>query len=166
MKTSMNFMERISALERAAENFYRKQAQLQCDLEAKNVLESIAEEEAHHADYILSLAAEPAKVVVFEASADVAGPVLYPLVDLHEQMARGVFALDSDLEIFDVALALEKKTVVFYRRLLDAIREPVIRDGIRDVFVKEKGHFGKIRELRKARSASPSFYVKPLFTGM
>jgi rubrerythrin len=148
MKTRMGFGESVATLERAAERFFRKQAQMSRNRNTQEILESIAEEDAGHAESFSSMGEDPGYVAAFEAAASAAGPILEPLRSLHAGMGARIVALGTERDIFDLALVLERETLVFYKALLDAIKPAALKARIRSVFMKVKGHFGKIRALR------------------
>jgi rubrerythrin len=147
MKTPVGFAQTVATLERAAERFYRKQAQLQRNQGTRNILESIAEEEARHAECIVSMAEEPANAAALEAAASAGGPILRALLDLDEGMERTTMGPGMERDGLELALVLERETLVFYKALSDAVGPPDIKVRIRNLFQREKGHFGKVRIL-------------------
>jgi len=148
MKKLTTFAESVAALELASAEFYGKQASMTRNQNTRNILGSIAEEEVRHALFLSSMAGDPALSTALEKAAFNSGPILGPLIALDEGMERRITFSGTERDIFDLALALERESLLFYKALFDAIEPRAIKAVIRDLFAKERDHFGRIRDLR------------------
>jgi rubrerythrin len=138
--------------------FYRKAASQQSDDSTRSMLERLAVMEDHHKSFFITMRktlsdAEKTQTI-FDPDGE-SSQYLAAMADSHggEGSPRAADALtgkESIKEIIDIAIGLEKESVLFYIGLIDMVPPKYGQDKLNDIISEERKHIIQLNSLRKS----------------
>ena len=139
--------------------FYRKAAALQSEKGSRAFLEQLAAMEDHHQETFekmrKSLRAHEKQTTVFDPNQETA-QYLAAMADTHggEGSPKAADALTGDEsidEIIDIAIGLEKESILFYLGLKDFVPPEYGKDKLDRVIREEQRHIIQLKGFQKKR---------------
>lgn len=144
-------------IEENGARFYRKAAEFQSDAESREALEKLAAMEDVHQRTFEKMqgeltAAEKAPTV-FDPQGDSA-QYLLAMADMHggegsPSAADALTGEESILEIIDIAIGLEKESILFYLGLKDLVPSSLGQDRVFEIIDQERQHIVQLNGFRK-----------------
>lgn len=148
-------------IEENGARFYRKAAEFQTDADNRAALEKLADMEDVHKTTFEKMRrgitpAEKAPTV-FDPQGDSA-QYLMAMADMHggegsPSAADALTGQESILEIIDIAIGLEKESILFYLGLKDLVPPRLGRDKVFDIIDEERRHIVQLNGFRKKLQA-------------
>jgi rubrerythrin len=144
-------------IEENGARFYRKAAAFQSDTDNKAALEKLAAMEDVHKHTFekmqKTLSNAEKSPTVFDPQGDSA-QYLMAMADMHggEGSPSAADALTGDesiLEIIDIAIGLEKESILFYLGLKDLVPPKLGREKVFDIIDQERQHIVQLNGFRK-----------------
>ena len=137
--------------------FYRKAAELQSDSKNRGMLENLASMEDNHK---LTFETMKAHISDAEKTATVFDPLdesaqyLSAMADSHggegsPTVADSLTGEESMSEIIDIAIGLEKESILFYLGLKDMVPPKYGQDKIDQIILEERRHVIQLTAFRK-----------------
>jgi rubrerythrin len=137
--------------------FYRKAAELQPDEESRAFLEKLAVMEDRHAQLfekmLVGLADEEKAPTVFDPN-DESSQYLAAMADTHggegsPSAADALTGSESLKEIIDIAIGLEKESILFYLGLKDFVPPKHGQDKLDEIIAEERRHIIQLNAVRQ-----------------
>ena len=137
--------------------FYRKAAEFQSDDENRSLLEKLAAmEDVHQRTFEkmqAGLTAAEKAPTVFDPQGDSA-QYLMAMADMHggegsPSAADALTGEESILEIIDIAIGLEKESILFYLGLKDLVPSDLGQDRVFQIIDQERQHIVQLNGFRK-----------------
>ena len=144
-------------IEENGARFYRKAAEFQTDPEKRETLEQLAAMEDHHKltfeNMKQKLSAAEKSSTVFDPGND-AAQYLTAMADTHggegsPTAADALTGKESIQEIIDIAIGLEKESILFYLGLKDLVPPELGQDKLDNIIAEERRHIIQLNALRK-----------------
>jgi rubrerythrin len=144
-------------IEQNGARFYRKAAQLQTDAAAVEMLNSLASMEDHHEKafkVMRTKISEAEKTPTVFDPQDEAAEYLASMADHHggegsPSVADSLTGSESMEEIIDIAIGLEKESILFYVGLKDLVPPKFGQEKIDDIIREERRHIVQLNGFRK-----------------
>ena len=144
-------------IEEGGAAFYRKAAELQPDEENKQFLEKLAAMEDTHKSSFLKMSDDVTEAEKAEQVFDPSGEAemyLAAMADTHggEGSPTAADALTGDesiQEIIDIAIGLEKESILFYLGLKDYVPPDYGQDRLDNIIREEQRHIIQLKGFRK-----------------
>jgi rubrerythrin len=144
-------------IEENGARFYRKAAALQSDQGNREMLEKLAEMENSHQrmfEIMRTRLSEAEKsATVFDPRGE-AAQYLTAMADTHggegsPTAAEALTGEESMTEIVDIAIGLEKESILFYLGLKDLVPPKYGQDKLDDIISEERRHIVQLTGIRK-----------------
>ena len=144
-------------IEENGARFYRKAAALQSDQGNREMLEKLAEMENSHQrmfEIMRTRLSEAEKsTTVFDPRGE-AAQYLTAMADTHggegsPTAAEALTGEESMTEIVDIAIGLEKESILFYLGLKDLVPPKYGQDKLDDIISEERRHIVQLTGIRK-----------------
>ena len=144
-------------IEENGAQFYRRAAEFQTDVENRQALEKLAAmEDTHKATFEKmrqDLSAAEKKTTVFDPNNE-SSQYLAAMADAHggegsPAAADKLTGKESISEIIDIALDLEKESILFYLGLKDLVPPQYGQDKLDKIIGEERRHIVQLNALRK-----------------
>ena len=141
--------------------FYRKAAELQSDAENRAFLEKLASmEDGHQATFEkmkATITAAEKAATVFDPQGESA-QYLAAMADTHggegsPSAADALTGRESMLEIIDIAIGLEKESILFYLGLKDLVPPRLGQEKLYDIISEERRHIIQLNGFRQKLQA-------------
>jgi len=148
-------------IEENGARFYRKAAEFQSESENRAALEKLAAMEDTHKTTFKkmqqSLSAAEKTATVFDPQGDSA-QYLAAMADMHggegsPSAADALTGEESILEIIDVAIGLEKESILFYLGVKDLVPPNLGQDKVFAIIEEERRHIVQLNAFRKKLQA-------------
>ena len=160
MGYAFNANEMLDLAIRIEENggrFYRKAAQLQTDPENQALLDQLANMEAHHKltfETMKKSVSEAGKTATVFDPLDESGQYLAAMADTHggegsPAIADTLTGKESMVQIIDIAIGLEKESILFYLGLKDMVPPKYGREELDRIIREEQQHLTQLNAFRK-----------------
>ena len=160
MGYAFNANEMLDLAIRIEENggrFYRKAAQLQTDPEHQALLDQLANMEAHHKltfETMKKSVSEAGKTATVFDPLDESGQYLAAMADTHggegsPAIADTLTGKESMVQIIDIAIGLEKESILFYLGLKDMVPPKYGREELDRIIREEQQHLTQLNAFRK-----------------
>lgn len=144
-------------IEENGARFYRKAAEFQTESDNRDFLEKLAAMEEVHKHTFEKMqshitAAEKTPTV-FDPQGESA-QYLMAMADMHggegsPAAAESLTGQESMLEIIDIAIGLEKESILFYLGLKDLVPPPLGQDKVYDIIDQERQHIVQLNGFRQ-----------------
>jgi len=143
-------------IEENGARFYRKAAEFQTDPSNRQMLEKLAIMEDHHQNVFKAMAKELSEAdktpTVFDPQNE-ASQYLSAMADAHggegsPAAADSLSGKESIAEIVDIAIGLEKESILFYIGLKDMIPPQYGREKLEKIIKEERRHVVELNALR------------------
>ena len=137
--------------------FYRRAAEFQSDAENRTALEKLAAMEDTHKTTFekmkQSLSSAEKSATVFDPQGDSAN-YLMAMADMHggegsPTAAEALTGEESILEIIDIAIGLEKESILFYLGLKDFVPPDYGQDKLDGIIREEQRHIIQLKGFQK-----------------
>ena len=137
--------------------FYRRAAEFQSDAENRTALEKLAAMEDTHKTTFekmkQSLSAAEKSATVFDPQGDSAH-YLMAMADMHggegsPTAAEALTGEESILEIIDIAIGLEKESILFYLGLKDLVPPKLGQEKVFNIIDEERRHIVQLNGFRR-----------------
>lgn len=160
MSYDFNAKEVFDVAIRIEENgarFYRRAAEFQADAENRAALEKLAAMEDTHKTTFekmqTSLSAAEKTATVFDPQGESA-QYLMAMADIHggegsPSAADALTGEESILEILDIAIGLEKESILFYLGVKDLVPPSLGQDKVFDIIDEERRHIVQLNGIRR-----------------
>lgn len=144
-------------IEENGARFYRRAAEFQKDAENRTTLERLAAmEDTHKATFEkmkTTLSAAEKTATVFDPLGESA-QYLAAMADMHggegsPSAAEALTGQESILEIIDIAIGLEKESILFYIGLKDLVPPKLGQDKLYDIISEERRHIIQLNGFRQ-----------------
>jgi rubrerythrin len=137
--------------------FYRKAAQLQSDPENQALLDQLATMEAHHKltfETMKKGLSEAGKTATVFDPLEESGQYLAAMADAHggegsPAIADTLTGKESIVQIIDIAIGLEKESILFYLGLKDMVPPEYGQEKLDQIIREEQRHLTQLSALRK-----------------
>jgi rubrerythrin len=137
--------------------FYRKAAQLQSDPENQALLDQLANMEAHHKltfETMKKSLSEAGKTATVFDPLDESGQYLAAMADAHggegsPAIADTLTGKESMVQIIDIAIGLEKESILFYLGLKDMVPPKYGQEKLDQIIREEQRHITQLSAFRK-----------------
>lgn len=148
-------------IEENGARFYRKAAEFQEDAENRATLEKLASMEDIHKTTFekmrTTLSAAEKTATVFDPSGE-SVQYLAAMADMHggegsPSAADALTGQESILEIIDIAIGLEKESILFYLGLKDLVPPKLGQDKLYDIISEERRHIIQLNGFRRKLEA-------------
>jgi rubrerythrin len=148
-------------IEENGARFYRKAAEFQKDAANRATLEKLASmEDTHKATFQKmkkTLSAAEKTATVFDPLGESA-QYLAAMADMHggegsPTAAEALTGQESIVEIIDIAIGLEKESILFYIGLKDLVPPKLGQDKLYDIISEERRHIIQLNGFRKKLEA-------------
>jgi rubrerythrin len=160
MAYAFNANEMLDLAIRIEENggrFYRKAAQLQSDPENQALLDQLATMEAHHKltfETMKKGLSEAGKTATVFDPLEESGQYLAAMADAHggegsPAIADTLTGKESIVQIIDIAIGLEKESILFYLGLKDMVPPEYGQEKLDQIIREEQRHLTQLSALRK-----------------
>ncbi len=137
--------------------FYRKAAQLQSDPENQALLDQLATMEAHHKltfETMKKSLSEAGKTATVFDPLEESGQYLAAMADAHggegsPAIADTLTGKESMVQIIDIAIGLEKESILFYLGLKDMVPPEFGQEKLDQIIREEQRHVTQLSAFRK-----------------
>ena len=155
--SAKEIFEMAIRIEENGGQFYRKAAGLQSDEESRTFLEKLAAMEDRHAQLFqkmqVRLADKEKASTVFDPN-DESSQYLAAMADAHggEGSPTAADALTGEetlKEIIDIAIGLEKESILFYLGLKDFVPPEYGQDKLDEIIAEERRHIIQLNAVRQ-----------------
>ena len=144
-------------IEENGAKFYRRAAELQTDAQNREMLEKLADMETHHQrtfEIMRSKMTEEEKTPTAFDPQNEASQYLAAMADTHggegsPQAADALTGKESMEEIIDIAIGLEKESILFYLGMKDLVPPKYGQDKLDDIIREERRHIIQLNSMRK-----------------
>lgn len=144
-------------IEENGARFYRKAAALQTDAGNKTLLENLASMEDSHKvtfEKMKTRLSDIEKTTTVFDPMDESAQYLVAMADTHRgegdpAVADALTGEESILEIIDLAIGLEKESILFYVGLKDLVPPQFGKDKLEDIISQERKHIIQLNTFRK-----------------
>ena len=160
MAYAFNANEMLDLAIRIEENggrFYRKAAQLQSDPENQALLDQLATMEAHHKltfETMKKSLSEAGRTATVFDPLEESGQYLAAMADAHggegsPAIADTLTGKESMVQIIDIAIGLEKESILFYLGLKDMVAPKYGQEKLDQIIREEQRHIVQLNAFRK-----------------
>lgn len=160
MGYAFNANEMLDLAVRIEENggrFYRKAAQLQADSENRALLEQLAAMEDHHKASFEAMKNDLSEAATMAATFDPLGETgqyLAAMADSHggegsAAVADTLTGKETMVQIIDIAIGLEKESILFYLGLRDMVPPKSGQEELDQIIREEQRHLIQLNAFRK-----------------
>ncbi len=148
MFTTREIIDMAIQIEKNGENYYREALKRTTDPSLESLLLFLADQEYEHARWFEGLKKRVKASAPGSEGAEMDGTMLRRLVGSQRFSLNDVDVsrLDSVKRLLDVAIELEKDTIVFYQMLQTFIDDPATLEDLNEIIAEENRHIELLSE--------------------